>query len=167
MSYIIQGLNHVATYDHTNDVVNLSLGAYPTTNCENSSLPLRNAIKNLGASGTWVCIASGNNAGNAALCSPGCINGTKVLTVGAMACNGTCYGGPNWGTPVVDWVATGQSVYSTYKNGGYATLTGTSQATPVVAGIIHARGSAPVSGGNITCGNTVVPPAAYKKAKRV
>ena len=31
--------------------------------------------------------------------------------------------------------------------GGYATLTGTSQATPVVAGIIHARGAAPVSGG--------------------
>ncbi len=27
----------------------------------------------------------------------------------------------NWGNPSVDWVAVGSSVYSTYKNGGYAT----------------------------------------------
>ncbi len=167
MSYIIQGLNHVATYDKPRDVVNMSIGAYPMMGCENSNIPLRNAVKNLGKSGTWVCIASGNNFGNAAMSSPGCINGTKVYTVGAMTCDQLCYGSPNWGTPVVDWVATGQNVYSTYKNGGYATLTGTSQATPVVAGIIHARGAAPVSGGTITCGNSIVPPAPYKKAKRI
>jgi subtilisin family serine protease len=167
MTYIIQGLNHVAAYDKQNDVVNMSIGAYPITNCENASLPLRNAVKNLGTSGTWVCIASGNNGAKAALCTPGCINGTKVFTVGAMTCSRTCYSGPNWGGETVDWVATGHSVYSTYKNGGYSTQTGTSQATPVVAGIIHARVGAPVNGGTITCGNASVPPAAYKKAKRV
>jgi subtilisin family serine protease len=167
MSYIVQGLNHVASYDKSNDVVNLSVGAFPIANCENANIPLRNAVKNLGASGTWVCIASGNNANNAAQCSPGCINGTKVYTVGAMTCNKTCYNGPNWSTAVVDWVATGFGVYSTYKNGGYSTLTGTSQATPVVAGIIHARGGAPVGTTTITCGNNVIPPAAYKIARRI
>lgn len=167
MSYVLQGLNHVAIYDKKDDIVNLSIGVFPIANCENSNIPLRNAIKNLGLSGTWVCIASGNHAGNAASCLPGCINGAQVYTVGAMTCANTCYGGPNWGTPVVDWVATGYQVYSTFKNGGYATLTGTSQATPVVSGIIHARTGAPKSGGTISCGNNAVPPAAYKKAKRV
>lgn len=167
MTYVVQGLNHVATYDKVNDVVNMSIGAYPIMNCESSNPSLKQAITNLSNSGTWVCIASGNEQGNAALSSPGCINGAKVCTVGAMQCGSTCYSGPNWGTAVVDWVATGYNVYSTYKNGGYTTLTGTSMATPVVAGIIHARGGAPVSGGTITCGNSVVPPAPYRKAKRV
>lgn len=167
MSYVVQGLNHVAAYDKSNDVVNLSIGAFPVGNCENANLPLKNAVKNLGTSGTWVCIASGNNANNAAQCSPGCINGNRVYTVGAMKCDRTCYTGPNWSTAVVDWVATGHNVYSTFRNGSYATLTGTSQATPVVAGIIHARAGAPVGNTTITCGNTVIPPAAYKIARRI
>lgn len=167
LTYVIQGLNHVSIYDEFNEVVNLSLGAYPINNCENSNIPLRNAIKNLGLAGTWVVMAAGNEKGNAAMSSPGCINGTKVYTVGAMTCTSGCYTYSNWGSTVVDWVATGVNVYSTYRNGGYATLSGTSQATPVVSGIIHARAGAPVSGGTITCGNSAVPPAAYKKARRI
>lgn len=165
MSSVLQGLNHVAQYDGKGDVVNLSLGTYPVNNCANNNLALRNAIINLGASGTWVCIASGNNTGKANQCSPGCINGTRVVTVGASTCVGACATFPNWGTTVVDWVATGVNVYSTHKNGKYATLSGTSQATPVVAGIIHLTGKAPVSGGTINCGNLEVPPAPYKKAR--
>jgi subtilisin family serine protease len=165
-TYVIQGLNHVSVYDKFNDVVNLSLGAYPVNNCQNSNPALKNAILNLGANGTWVCIAAGNNSAQASLCSPGCINGPKVFTVGGTTCSGGCYANSNWGSTVVDWVATGANVYSTYKNGGYATLSGTSQATPVVAGIIHSLGGPPVTGGTVTCGNQSVQPAAYKKAKR-
>ena len=165
-TYLLQGLNHVALYDSENDVVNLSLGAYPVSNCANSNPALKTAILNLGANGTWVCIAAGNNAGKASLCTPGCINGPRVFTVGGMTCAKGCYTATNWGASVVDWVATGASVYSTYKNGGYATLSGTSMATPVVSGIIHLLGGPPITGGTVTCSNLSVPAAAYKIAKR-
>lgn len=159
-SSLISGLNHVATYDIPGDVVNMSLGGYGYSNCENSNPVLRNAVRNLGLAGTYVVMAAGNDSGNSNLNLPGCINGTKVYTVGAMTCNNTCASYSNWGS-AVDWVAVGSSVYSTYKNKGYATLSGTSMASPVVAGIIHARGGAPVSAGNINCGG-----GTYKIAKR-
>ena len=42
----------------------------------------------------------------------------------------------NYGNPPVDYCAPGSSVYSTYKGGGYATLSGTSMAAPHVCGIL-------------------------------
>ncbi|MBU6341756.1 MAG: S8 family serine peptidase [Bacteroidetes bacterium] len=162
-SQLLSGLNHVAKYDKRGDAVNMSLGGYPVTNCANSDKPIRDAIINLGTSGTFVCIAAGNNAGDAALNKPGCINGTRIYTIGAMDCNKSCAGYSNWSSTVVDYVATGSNVYSTYKNGGYATLSGTSMATPVVTGIVHARVNAPLSGGTISCGTPV---GRYPIAKR-
>lgn len=163
---VIQGLNHVAMYNTENDVVNLSVAAFPILNCDTYNPALTAAITNLGASGTWVCIAAGNNAAQAAQCAPGCINGERVVTVGGITCGGRCYSPSNWDPGVVDWVAIASSVYSTYKNGGYATLSGTSQATPVVAGIIHSRCGPPVSGGTVACWNNHAPASAYKIAKR-
>lgn len=163
-SALLQGLNHVAANDKANDVVNLSVGAFPVNNCENSSPSLRNAIRNLGLAGTWVCMASGNESGDAAQSRPGCINGTKVYTVGAVNCDLSCAYYSNWNAAVVDWVTTGSMVYSTYKNGTYATLSGTSMATPVLAGILHARAAAPVAGPTAKCGS---PLGTYKLAKRI
>lgn len=155
-SAILGGVNHVAMYDIAGDVVNMSLGGYGYSNCESVNPSLTTAIRNLGYAGTYVCIAAGNN-GNCTggpLTLPGCINGTNVFTVGALNCDLTKASYSNGGTNV-DFVQVGTSVYSTYKGGGYTTMSGTSMATPVVAGIVHARRGAPVNGGNIAfCGGT-------------
>lgn len=159
-SAVVAGLDHVARHNIANDVVNMSLGAYGINNCENFYPALNDAISNLTATGTYVVMAAGNDSGNANTQLPGCINGDKVFTVGAMDCDQSCAGYSNWGSSV-DWAAVGSNVTSTYPGGLYATGSGTSQAAPVVAGIIHARGGAPVSGGTVGCdGNN------YQIAKR-
>ncbi len=42
----------------------------------------------------------------------------------------------NYGNPPVDFCAPGSSIYSTYKGGGYTTMSGTSMAAPHVCGLL-------------------------------
>ncbi len=54
----------------------------------------------------------------------------------------------NFGNPPIDYAEPGSSIKSTYLNGGYATMSGTSMANPHLAGLLLA--GAVRSGGTVS-----------------
>lgn len=148
-SKILNGLNHVATYDEAGDVLNMSLGGYWGSNCASNS-SYKTALTNLSNAGTRVALAAGNSSGDASLYSPACVNATNIHTIASMTCAKAWSSFSNFGAPPIDWITTGSSVYSTYKNGGYATMSGTSMASPHAAGIMHSIQASPNQNGTVT-----------------
>lgn len=147
---LASGLQHAATYVMSGDVINMSLGGYYGANCATNSsiIPYLQYFSDAVAR---VAMAAGNNSADAGLYDPGCISLPRVVTVASMTCGKTFSSDfSNYGRPPIDWIATGKNVKSTYRDGGYATLSGTSMATPVVAGIMHARRAMPVNGGTVS-----------------
>lgn len=128
-SGVIAGVDHVAAYGSTGDVANMSLGG-------GASSSLDAAVSSAAAnSGVIFCIAAGNDASFAGNYSPARVNSTRVYTISAFGSGDNFASFSNYGNPPVDYSAPGVSIYSTYKNGGYATLNGTSMATPHATGV--------------------------------
>lgn len=128
-SAIIAGVDYVVTNGKTGDAVNMSLGgpAYQ---------PLDDAIIALAAKGLKVALAAGNESQSANNVSPARVNETNIFTISAMATDDLWASYSNYGNPPVDYCAPGSSIYSTYKGGGYATLSGTSMAAPHACGLL-------------------------------
>ncbi|MEO7364730.1 MAG: S8 family serine peptidase [Sphingomicrobium sp.] len=134
-SGVVAALDYVSTHASAGDVANLSLIADAVSDI------MDQAVANLGAKGVFVVIAAGNNSANASNYSPGRTNATNVFTVSAFGSRDTWASFSNYGT-AIDWSEPGVNVPSTYKNGGYATLSGTSMAAPHLAGLLLLQGSA-------------------------
>jgi len=127
-SGVIAGVDYVATAASSGDVANMSLGG-------GVSVALDAAV--FAASGSCkFSLAAGNETDNANNHSPARVNGANIFTISAMGIGDKWASYSNYGNPPVDYCAPGSSIYSTYKDGGYATLSGTSMAAPHVAGVL-------------------------------
>ncbi|MGV8834661.1 S8 family peptidase, partial [Cellvibrio sp.] len=116
------------------DIVNMSLGGSGAPDS-----PISEAANNAMAAGVVVVVAAGNSGSSySTIGSPG--NAEQVLTVGASDNNGAIAGfssrGPISGKAYVkpELVAPGVEINSAKPGGSYVRLSGTSMATPHVAG---------------------------------
>lgn len=152
-SSIICGLDWVAANAATYgiEVANMSLGGGGSSDndCGNTNNDaLHQAVCNLRDAGVTIVVAAGNESVNASTRVPAAYD-DAVITVSALADSdglagslgaSTSYGADdtfasfsNFGS-VVDVGAPGVSIRSTWKGGSYNTISGTSMASPHVAG---------------------------------
>jgi subtilisin family serine protease len=128
-SGVIAGVDYVAQYGRAGDVANMSLGG-------GVSQSLDDAVVNAAAGGVRFALAAGNESESANLHSPGRANGPNVFTVSSFAVGDKWSYFSNYGNPPVDYAEPGSSIKSTWKDGGYNTISGTSMATPHLAGLL-------------------------------
>ncbi|WP_033439556.1 S8 family peptidase [Saccharothrix sp. NRRL B-16314] len=148
-SDIICGIDYVTAHADEIEVANMSLGGSGSDSaCGSNKDALHEAICRSVAAGVTYVVAAGNSAADSATFVPAAYD--EVITVSALAdFNGLAGGGAaatcrtdvddtfadfsNYGADV-DLIAPGVCVLSTWKGGGYNTISGTSMASPHVAG---------------------------------
>ena len=151
VSQIVCGIDYVTANAGQIDVANMSLsgGGSDDNNCGNTNNDSEHrAICSAVAAGVTFVVAAGNNSANAANSVPAAYN--EVITVSSLAdFNGQPGGGAaatctsdqddtfssfsNFGADV-DIIAPGSCIYSTTSGSSYTTMSGTSMASPHVAG---------------------------------
>lgn len=128
-SGVIAGVDYVGREGKAGDVANMSLGG-------SFSQALNDAVIAASSKGVIFCVAAGNDGKDANNYSPASAEGANIRTVSASDINNFFAYFSNYGNPPVDWCAPGVSIKSTWKGGGYNTISGTSMATPHVAGVL-------------------------------
>jgi hypothetical protein len=128
--------NNDGDFSDAVDVINLSVGGYGTPDD-----PMATAVNNASAIGVVVCAAAGNDGGMGfhTIASPGCAE--KSITVGsttkAKILESYSSKGPNTNNFFIkpDVLAPGTNIKSCKLGGGTIYFSGTSMASPHVAGI--------------------------------
>ena len=131
-SDIIAGLEHVYSLALSRNIVavNMSLGGSSfVVPCDTQ--PYKPAIDNLRSIGVATVIASGNTGSGESIASPACIS--TAVSVGSTDKNDDVSSYSDV-APFLSLFAPGRSITSSVPGGGYATFSGTSMATPHVAG---------------------------------
>jgi subtilisin family serine protease len=146
-SGVIAGVDHVAANGQNGDVANMSLTG-------GASLALDTAVITAALSGVRFCLAAGNNGANANNFSPARANGLNVYTISAFAIGDVWASFSNFGNPPIDYAEPGVAIKSTWLNGGYNTISGTSMATPHLAGLLLAGA---VQNGGTVSGDPAAP----------
>jgi subtilisin family serine protease len=129
-SGVIAGVDYVASVAQPGDVANMSLGGGVSTALDTAVVNASSKVR--------FALAAGNESDNANNHSPARANGPNVFTVSAFGVGDNWASYSNFGNPPIDYAEPGSSVKSTYLNGGYATMSGTSMATPHLAGLLLA-----------------------------
>jgi subtilisin family serine protease len=124
-SGVIAGMDWVRTNHIKPAVANMSLGGgYSST--------VNTAANNLANAGVFLAVAAGNSSADACNYSPA--SAAAATTVGSTASNDTRSSFSNYGS-CVDIYAPGSSITSAKLNGTSTTMSGTSMASPHVAGV--------------------------------
>lgn len=139
-SGVIAGVDYAGGAFAAGDVANMSLGG-------GFSQALNDAVIRAAAKGLKFALAAGNESTSATTKSPASANGPNIYTISSFAQGDRWSSFSNYGNPPVDFAEPGSSIYSTYKSGGYATLSGTSMASPHMAGLLLL--GTPRSGGTV------------------
>ncbi len=147
-SSVICGIDYVTANATEIEVANMSLGGSGGDSVCGGSDSYHNAICNSVGAGVTYAVAAGNSSADANSYRPATYE--EVITVSALAdFNGEPGGGgaatcrsdvddtfadfSNYGSDV-DLIAPGVCILSTWNDGGYNTISGTSMASPHVAG---------------------------------
>ncbi|WP_017733126.1 S8 family serine peptidase [Nafulsella turpanensis] len=128
-SGVIAGVDWVGANGKAGDVANMSLGG-PV------SQALDDAVVAASSNGVVFSLAAGNDSDDSNNHSPARANGANIVTISAMDINDEFAYFSNWANPPVDYCAPGVDIKSTWKDGGYNTISGTSMAAPHAAGVL-------------------------------
>lgn len=126
VSVIAQGLRYAA--DQGADIANMSLGMDPNCGCSET---LANAINYAYERGMFMIAAAGNDSIDK-IGYPA--SSSRVMAIGATNVSGNRAYFSNYGDGL-DIVAPGQDILNTYTTPEYDSLSGTSMASPMVAGV--------------------------------
>ncbi|WP_109852351.1 S8 family serine peptidase [Aquimarina sp. AU58] len=148
---ILGGIDYVARNARNGDTWNYSVG-YRN---RQTNVAIDNAFRNLERT-TYGAMAAGNSNDDTQYYSPQRLRTRNSWNVGNMTRNDGPAGTSNYGRSVDRW-APGTQVWSTWLNGQFNRISGTSMASPHVAGILLLRGNSTGTDGSVSKGGHSAP----------